>query len=156
MTLFNQTSSELFGINDGGILMLSASSWTLFAGQGFSIIVLLPLMDYLGRRAICVYVKFGLASLGTIFYLLAWSTQNGLFYLIGAALIAATYAIYVLGDVIFLCEMSPAEHKGTFSMLSLSSVQVFAQIVTWLAREDVWGTSEKWIYIPILAQAKQL
>ncbi|CAJ0571004.1 unnamed protein product, partial [Mesorhabditis spiculigera] len=156
MVLFNKTSYELFGIDDGGIMMLSVSSWTNFVGMGVSIIAVLPLMDYLGRRPVCVYVKFVLASTGTALYFLAWWLQNGLFYLLGVTFFALPFCIVGLGDVIYLCEMAPPKHKGIFAMLSLSSLGFFNQIIMLLAREDVWGTPEKWIYIALLAQCVNL
>ncbi|CAJ0568810.1 unnamed protein product, partial [Mesorhabditis spiculigera] len=89
MVLFNKTSIEMFGVDDGGIMMLSIASWTNLTGMAFSIFGVLPLVDYLGRRPVCIYIKVALATAGTSLCVLAWLLQNGVFYLLAVAFFAA-------------------------------------------------------------------
>ncbi|CAJ0573185.1 unnamed protein product, partial [Mesorhabditis spiculigera] len=153
MVLFNKTSREVFGVDDGGILLLSAGSWMGMAGMFFSLAAVIPLMDFLGRKVVCVYIKFTFTALGSALFVLSWLVQNGLLYLLGVACLVVPFAVVALGDIIFLSEIAPSNHKAFFAMLSFSFVTVSAQICTVLAREDMLGTPEKWGYIPLFGQA---
>ncbi|CAJ0567414.1 unnamed protein product, partial [Mesorhabditis spiculigera] len=150
MVMFNKTSSEIFGINDGGTLLLSAVGWMGLSGMIVSLAVVVPLMDYYGRKPICVYVKFGMTTLGVSLFILSWIVQNGIFYLLGLGCIIIPVAVMMLGDIIFLSEIAPAQHRSFFATLSLSFLPIYGGVCHLLAREDVWGTPEKWGYIPIL------
>ncbi|CAJ0573208.1 unnamed protein product, partial [Mesorhabditis spiculigera] len=152
MVLFNKTSTDMFGLHDGGALLLSGATWIAMSGMVFSIAALIPLMDYFGRKFICVYIKFLFTSVGVALMIAAWALQNALFYLFGLTFVVVSAAILGLADPIFISEIAPKEHKGFFTASVLSFAGVFAGFCLILAREDIWGTPENWGRIAVLAE----
>ncbi|CAJ0961754.1 unnamed protein product, partial [Mesorhabditis belari] len=84
--------------------------------------------------------------------IVGWNYENAFFYLPGLSFCVISAAIIGLADPLFISEISPIQHKGFYTATTLAFAGVFNGICLVLAREDLWGTPQKWGYIAILAQ----
>lgn len=118
-------------------------------GNALSILLLLPVVDYKGRKFVAVYLRFALIFSTGICHLLAALFQASEVFILGQFLLGVQTSLRFFATQMFIVESSPDNCRG-FASASLAFAFVISKLVMFSSSSpSLLGTSDLWFIYPV-------
>ncbi|PIC17687.1 hypothetical protein B9Z55_023846 [Caenorhabditis nigoni] len=130
-------------------MMNSIMTTTHEIGNALSIIFLLPVSDYKGRKFAAIHLRFGITIAVTVCQLLAAWFQASEIYILGQFILGFTFCLRTFGTQIFILECAPDNCRG-FASTALIFSFVFGKLIMFsTSSPSLLGTSSLWFIFPL-------
>lgn len=148
----NHTLIAHFGLEPTETRLALMNSITTTAneiGNTLSILFLLPVFDFKGRKFAAVHVRFGITIAVAICQLLAAIFQASEIYIVGQFILGFHYSLRTFGTEVFIMECAPNNCRGFSNAALIFSFTIGKLIMFSTSSPSLLGTSTLWFIFPL-------